>query len=126
MEAFGLKAATGCSSIEEQASVRCMTRNDQLLNRLREIGYGSGDLDIRVRAARTAIQDERSRFSASDAGRMQWNWYIRQLAADIGLERHRLARSAHKPARPGRPTPGPLLTLLNNLWPRILDLQENV
>jgi len=102
-----------------------MTRNDQLLNRLREIVYGSGDLEIRVGAARTAIQDERSRFSASDAGRMQWNWYVRQLAADIGLERHRLARSAHKPARPGKPTPAPLLTLLNNLWPRILDLQEN-
>jgi hypothetical protein len=74
----------------------------------------SGDLEIRVRAARTAIQDERSRFSASDAGRMQWNWYVRQLAADIGLERHRLARSIHKPARPGKPTPAPMLTLLDS------------
>ena len=102
-----------------------MTRNDQLLSRLREIGYGTADLEIRVQAAKTAIQDERSRFSASDAGRMQWNWYVRQLAADIGLERHRLARSAHKPTRPGKLMPGPLLTLLDSLWPRILDLRES-
>ena len=102
-----------------------MTRNDQLLSRLREIGYGSADLEIRVQAAETAIQQERSRFSASDAGRMQWNWYIRQLATDIGLERHRLARSARKPNRPGKLTPAPLLALLDSLWPRILDLKES-
>jgi hypothetical protein len=102
-----------------------MTRNDQLLSRLREIGYGTADLEIRVQAAKTAIQDERSRFSAGDAGRMQWNWYVRQLAADIGLERHRLGRSAHKPTRPGKLMPGPLLTLLDSLWPRILDLEES-
>jgi hypothetical protein len=103
-----------------------MTRNDQLLNRLREIGYGSAALEVRVQAAETAIQDERPRFSASDAGRLQWNWYIRQLAAEVGLERHRLARSALRPTRPGKLTPGPLLALLDSLEPRILDLKEGV
>jgi hypothetical protein len=102
-----------------------MTRNDQLLDRLREIGYGSADLEIRVQAAETAIQDERSRFPTSDAGRMQWNWYVRQLAAEIGLERHRLARSASKPTRPGKSTPGPLLALLDSLELRILELKES-
>ncbi len=102
-----------------------MTRNDQLLNWLGEIGYGTADLQFVSRRPKSPIQDERSRFSASDAGRMQWNWYVRQLAADIGLERHRLARSAHKPTRPGKLMPGPLLTLLDSLLPRILDLKES-
>jgi len=48
-----------------------MTRNDQLMNRLREIGYGPGDLDIRVQAAESAVQDERLRFPNSDAGQIQ-------------------------------------------------------
>src|SRR5271168_2373659 len=34
-----------------------VTRNDQLMSRLREIGYGPGDLDMRVQAAEAAIQD---------------------------------------------------------------------
>jgi hypothetical protein len=103
-----------------------MTRNDQLLNRLREIGYGSADLEARVQAAEIAIQEERPRFSASDAGRLQWNWYVRQLAAEIALERHRLARSALRPARPGKVPSGSLLALLDSLEPRILDLKEGV
>jgi hypothetical protein len=112
--------------IQEQASLRRMTRNDQLLSRLREIGNGSADLESRVQTAKSTVQEERSRFSASDAGRMQWNWYVRQLAADIGLERHRLARAARKPTRPGRLAPEPLLALLDSLGPRILDLKESI
>jgi hypothetical protein len=32
-----------------------VTRNDQLMSRLRVIGYGPGDLDIRVQAAEAAV-----------------------------------------------------------------------
>jgi hypothetical protein len=110
---------------DEGQDDRPMTRNDQLLSRLRAIGYDSGELEIRVRAAESAIRDDRSRFATGDAGRLQWNWYLGQLSSEIGLERHRLARSARKPTRPGKMAPAPLLALLDSLCPRILDLKEN-
>ena len=64
-------ADLGCAISIPSAASAPMTRNDQLMNRLREIGYGPGDLDIRVQAAESAVQDERLRFPNSDAGQIQ-------------------------------------------------------
>ncbi len=108
----------------KEAPRRAMSRNDQLLNRLREIGSTSGDLDLRVRAAESAVQGERSRFDSADAGRIQWNWYVGQLAADIGFERYRLAGAIRKRPKPGEVPPGPILELFVELGPRLLALKE--
>jgi hypothetical protein len=102
-----------------------VTRNDQLMSRLREIGYGPGDLDARVQAAVTAVQDERLRFPNSDAGQIQWNWYVGQLARDIWFECDRLSMLARKRAKPGEPLSGPMLELFGRLRPRILSLKES-
>jgi hypothetical protein len=101
-----------------------MTRSDQLLSRLREIGYGSGDLDMRVQAAEAAVRGQRPRFPASDTGRIQWNWYVGQLATDIWFERDRLAMSARKRTRPGEWASGVMLEVFDRLQPRILNLKE--
>jgi len=101
-----------------------MSRNDLLLNRLREIGSASGDLDRRIREAENAVRGERSRFASADAGRIQWNWYIGQLIADIGFERYRLAGVIRKKPKPGEVPPGPILELFTELAPRLLGLQE--
>ena len=71
-----------------------------------------------------AVRDERSRFAAGDAGRIQWNWYVGQLIADIGFERYRLAGVIRKKPKPGEIPPGPILELLVGLAPRLLALQE--
>jgi len=102
-----------------------VTRNDQLMSRLRGIGYGPGDLDFRVQAAEAAVQDERLRFPNSDAGRIQWNWYVGQLARDIWFECDRLSMLARKRAKPGEPLSGPMLELFYRLRPRILSLKES-
>jgi hypothetical protein len=102
-----------------------MTKNDQLMSRLREIGYGPGDLDTRVQAAEAAVQDERLRFPASDAGQIQWNWYVGQLARDIWFECDRLTMLARKKAKPGEPASGPMLELFGLLRPRVLALKES-
>lgn len=101
-----------------------MSGREQLLSRLRRIGGDAGDLDARIMVAEQAIQDERPRFTASDAGRIQWNWYMDQLAVDLGLERSRLARTAHKPTRRGEIEPGLVIELFDRLGPRILELRE--
>jgi hypothetical protein len=100
------------------------TRKEQLLSRLRRIEDDAGNLDARVETARRAFQDERPRFTSTDAGRIQWNWYVDQFVVDLGLERHRLARSVHKPAKPGEIAPGLVIELLDRLGPRILELRE--
>ena len=66
-------------------------KKDCLLGRLRKIGSGDGDLEMRFRAAQSAIQDERPRFTGIEAGQIQWNWLMGQLATDLALERNRLA-----------------------------------
>jgi hypothetical protein len=95
------------------------------MSRLREIGYGPGDLDFRVRAAEAAVQDERLRFPNSDAGQIQWNWYVGQLARDIGFECDKLSLLARKRTKPGEPVSGPILELFCSLRPRIPDLKES-
>jgi hypothetical protein len=102
-----------------------MTKNNQLLGRLREIASGPGELDARVQASVAAIQAERARFPVSDAGRIQWNWYMGQLSTDIRFECDRLAMSARKKAKPGEPAAGPMLELFGGLQPRILGLKES-
>ena len=102
-----------------------VTRNDQLMSRLREIGYGPDDLEIRVQAAEAAVRDERLRFPNSDAGQIQWNWYVGQLARDIGFECDRLSMLARKRAKPGEPASGPILEVLGRLRPRILSLRDS-
>ncbi|MFO1055987.1 MAG: hypothetical protein U1E53_03365 [Dongiaceae bacterium] len=47
-----------------------------------------------------------------------------QFVVDLGLERNRLARSAHKPAKPGEIAPGLLIELFDQLGPSILELRE--
>ena len=112
------------ASQAKEASRRTMSRNDLLLNRLREIGSASGDFELRVGEAEGAVRDERSRFANGDAGRIQWNWYVGQLIADIGFERYRLSGAIRKKAKPGEIAPGPILELLDGLAPRLLALQE--
>ena len=102
-----------------------MTRNDLLLTRLKEIGHGPGDLDTRVQAAKAAIQNERLRFTASDAGRIQWNWYVGQLAADIWFESDRIAMAARKRTKSTEPSTGPILDLFGRLQPCILALKDS-
>ena len=101
-----------------------MSRNDLLLSRLRDIGGASGDLERRICQAESAVRDERPRFAGGDAGRIQWNWYVGQLTADIGFERYRLAGAIRKKPKPGEVPPGPILQLLEGLAPRLLALQE--
>ena len=108
----------------KEAPRRALSRNDQLLNRLREIGSAPGDLDLRILEAERAVREERSRFASADAGRIQWNWYVGQLIADIGFERYRLAGAIRKKPKPGEIPPGPILELLVGLVPRLLALQE--
>jgi hypothetical protein len=109
----------------KEAPRRAMSRNDILLDRLRGIGSAVGDLDLRIAEAVKAVRDERTRFAGGDAGRIQWNWYVGQLIADIGFERYRLAGAARKKPKPGEVPPGPILELLVGLAPRLLALQES-
>jgi hypothetical protein len=102
-----------------------MTKNDELLNTLRDIGLGPGNLEMRLQAAESAIQDQRSRFPTSAAGQIQWKWYLRQLAADIGLERSKLIYSARRRTKPGAPPTEPIVELLDCLGPHILRLNES-
>jgi len=115
----------GRANFHEYAECPLVTRNDQLMSRLREIGYGPGDLDIRVQAAEAAVRDERLRFPNSDAGQIQWNWYVGQLVRDIGFECDRLSMLARKRAKPGEPASGPMLELFGRLRPRILSLKDS-
>lgn len=108
----------------KEAPRRAMSRNDLLLSRLRDIGSASGELEGRIGDAMNAVRDERSRFAIGDAGRIQWNWYVGQLIADIGFERYRLAGVIRKKPKPGEIPPGPILELLVGLAPRLLALQE--
>jgi hypothetical protein len=103
-----------------------MSKNDQLLSRLREIGFGPGDLDVRVPAAEAAVRGERCRFPASDAGRIQWNWYMGKFATEIRFECDRLELVARKRTKPGDPASGRLLELFRSLQPRILSLRESM
>jgi hypothetical protein len=112
------------ASQPKEAPRRAMSRNDLLLSRLRDIGSASGDLEQRIGQAETAVRDERSRFAGGDAGRIQWNWYVGQLIADIGFERYRLAGVIRKKPKPGEVPPGPILELFVGLAPRLLALQE--
>jgi hypothetical protein len=102
-----------------------MTKNDELLNMLRDISNGPGDLDMRVQAAESAIQGQRSRFPTSAAGQIQWKWYLRALAADIGLERSKLIYSARRRTKPGAPATAPIVEVLDCLGPHILRLNES-
>ena len=99
-------------------------KKDCLLGRLRKIGSDGGDLETRVRAAQLAIQDERPRFTSSEAGQIQWNWLIGQLAADLALERSRLADALHKKPRSGEALPAPIIELFDRLGSWILELKE--
>ncbi len=108
----------------KEAPRRPMSRNDQLLERLRQIGSATGDLELRLGEAEKAVREERSRFASADAGRIQWNWYVGQLIADIGFERYRLAGAVRKKPKPGEVPPGPILELFVGLAPRLLALQE--
>lgn len=99
-------------------------KKDCLLGRLRRIGSDDGDLETRFRAAQLAIQDERPRFTSSEAGQIQWNWFMGQLAADLALERSRLADALHKKPRSGESPPGPIIELFDRLGPWIRELRE--
>lgn len=101
------------------------SKHDQLLGKLREIGIGPGALDGRVEAAKAAVLEERNRFPASDAGRIQWNWYMGKFATEIRYERDRLEMSARKPTRPGETAPGPLVEFFASLQPHIPGLRES-
>jgi len=101
-----------------------MMKKDCLLGRLRKIGSDVGDLETRFQAAHSAIQDERPRFTRSEAGQIQWNWLMGQLAVDLALERNRLADALHKKPRPGEAPPGPIIELFDRLGPCILELKE--
>jgi len=107
-----------------QESLQPTSKHDQLLGKLREIGIGPGDLDGRVDAAKAAVRGERDRFPASDAGQIQWNWYMGKFATEIRYERDRLELSSRKPTRPGETAPGPLLEFFTSLQPHILGLRE--
>lgn len=80
---------------------------------------------MRVQAAESAIQDQRSRFPTSAAGQIQWKWYLRELAADIVLERSKLVYLARKRPKPGAPATAPIVELLDCLGPHILGLNES-
>ena len=108
----------------KEAPRRAMSRNDLLLARLRDIGSASGALEGRIGEALQAVREDRSRFASGDAGRIQWNWYIGQLIADIGFERYRLAGVIRKKPKPGEVPAAPILELLVGLAPRLLALQE--
>ncbi|SRR5258706_7774019 len=108
----------------KEAPRRAMSRNDLLLTRLRDIGSATDELEGRIGDALRAVRDERSRFAAGDAGRIQWNWYVGQLIADIGFERYRLAGVMRKKPKPGEVPAAPILELLVGLAPRLLALQE--
>jgi hypothetical protein len=108
-----------------QESLQPTSKHDQLLGKLREIGIGPGELDGRVEAAKATVQGERDRFPASDAGRIQWNWYMGKFATEIRYERDRLELSSRKPTRPGETAPGPLLEFFTSLQPHILNLRES-
>lgn len=95
-------------------------RRESLFNRIRSIGTGPGDLEERLRTAERTILEERPRFTASDAGRMQWNWYLAQLAGELALERSRLA----DPGRKHGPADAAALAFLDELEPRLPDMQE--
>ena len=99
-------------------------KKDCLLGRLRTIGSYDGDLEMRFRTAQSAIQDERPRFTSTEAGQIQWNWLMSQLATDLALERSRLANTLHKKPRSGESPPGPIIELFDRLGPRILELKE--
>ena len=99
-------------------------KKDCLLGRLRRIGSDGGDLEGRLRAAQSEIQDERPRFTSSEAGRIQWNWLMSQLASDLALERSRLAVALQKKPRLGESPPGPIIELFDRLGPCILELKE--
>ena len=99
-------------------------KNNCLLGRLRKIGSDDGDLEMRFRTAQSAIQDERPRFTSTEAGQIQWNWLMSQLAADLALERSRLAATLHKKPRSGESPPGPIIELFDRLGPCILELKE--
>ena len=99
-------------------------KKDCLLGRLRKIGADDGDLEVRFQAAQSTIQDERPRFTSSEAGRIQWNWLMGQLAADLALERSRRADALHKRPRPGESLPGPIIELFDRLGPWILERRE--
>jgi hypothetical protein len=101
------------------------SKHDQLLGKLREIGIGPGGLDEQVQAAKAAVRGERNRFPASDAGRIQWNWYMGKFATEIRYERDRLEMSARKPARPGETAPGLLVEFFTSLQPHIPGLRES-
>jgi len=99
-------------------------KNNCLVDRLRKIGSDDGDLEMRFRTAQSAIQDERPRFTGTEAGQIQWNWLMSQLAADLALERSRLAGTLHKKPRSGESPPGPIIELFDRLRPCILELKE--
>ncbi len=101
------------------------SKHDQLLGKLREIGIGPGALNERLEAAKATVRAERNRFPASDAGRIQWNWYMGKFATEIRYERDRLEMSARKPTRPGETAPGPLVEFFTSLQPHIPELRES-
>lgn len=101
------------------------SKHDLLLGKLREIGIGPGALEGRIEAAKAAVREERNRFPASDAGRIQWNWYMGKFATEIRYERDRLEMSARKPTRPGETAPGPLVEFFTRLQPHIAGLKES-
>jgi hypothetical protein len=108
-----------------QESLKPLSKHEQLLGKLREIGFGPGDLDARVQAALTAVQGERDRFPASVAGQIQWNWYMGKFATEIRYERDQLELSSRKQTtNPGEPAPGRLLEFFATLQPQILSLKE--
>ncbi len=108
-----------------QESLKPLSKHEQLLGKLREIGFGPGDLDARVQAALAAVQGERERFPVSDAGQIQWNWYMGKFATEIRYERDQLELSSRKQTTsPGEPPPGRLLEFFTTLQPQILGLKE--
>jgi hypothetical protein len=109
-----------------QESLKPTSKHEQLLGKLREIGFGPGDLDTRVQAALAAVGGERDRFPVSDAGQIQWNWYMGKFATEIRYERDQLELSSRKQTtNPGEPAPGRLLEFFVTLQPQILGLKES-
>ena len=101
-----------------------METKPRLLDRVSQIAAGPGDIERRVQVAEEAILGERRRFTSSAAGRIQWNWYMGQLAQDIGLERSRLVRSVGRRTKPGEAAPEHIIELFDRLTPQILALKE--
>ena len=109
-----------------QEPLKPLSKHEQLLGKLREIGFGPGDLDARISAALAAVQGERDRFPASDAGQIQWNWYMGKFATEIRYERDQLELSSRKQTtNPGEAAPGRLLEFFGSLQPQILGLKES-